>query len=286
MERSIHQPGPIRQWGTSIEAFPLLCKRVVTAGNKMTEEHVHQYYELIFNFSDIAFCHTVNGREYESTGPSILFRAPYILHSSSTVTKDPYDRYELAFRPVVLTEFDGICELGALRGRWECMIPVTSEIMQNLCPLLERIRRVQEPGVPKRVFLSALAGLLYEVSELVPLAEAEEVPAPTYMQELLRYVVEHTDEQLSLEFLAKKFYISPSKLSRDFRLATQLSLHQYITAIRLERARVWLAEDMPLSFIAQRCGFSQESAFIYMFRRHTGLTPGEYRTRVKETNPG
>ena len=273
MEQNIPQPGSICRWGTTIEFFPLLCERINTPGYQMKGEHVHQYYELIFNFSDIPFHHTVNGRKYDSTGPFIQFRAPYILHSSSTATKEPYDRFELAFRPVVLTEFDGICDLGALRGRWETL--------QNMCPLLDRIRSVQDPVIPKRVYLSALAGLLYEVSELAYLAAPEKAPAPSYLQELLRYVVEHTDEQLSLEFLAKKFFISPSKLSRDFRAATQLSLHQYITAIRLERARVWLAEDRPLSFIAQQCGFSEESAFIYMFRRRTGITPGEYRAQLK-----
>ena len=285
MERNIHQPGPIRKWGTSIEAFPLLCERVITPGNRMTEEHVHQYYELIFNFSDIPFRHTVNGREYESTGPYILYRAPYILHSSSTFTEAPYDRYEIAFHPCILTEFSGLCDLGALRRRWECMIPVTGAVLQNMLPLLERIRRVREPGVPKQVWISALAGLLYEIHELVPTAAPEELPAPSYLQELLRYIVEHTEEPLSLDFLSKKFFISPSKLSRDFRAAAGRSLHQYITAIRVDRAKFWLAEGMPLAFVAQRCGFSQESAFIYMFRRRTGLTPGEYRTRVMEENP-
>ena len=45
-----------------------------------------------------------------------------------------------------------------------------------------------------------------------------------------------------------------------------------------------LAENLPLSLIAQQCGFGSDSAFISMFRRHMGMTPGKYR-RNTENRP-
>ncbi len=78
-----------------------------------------------------------------------------------------------------------------------------------------------------------------------------------------------------------QFFISPSKLTADFRAATSISLHEYISAIRVTRAKMWLSENYPIEIIAQRCGFTHESSFIRMFKSVTGMTPGEYRRRVQ-----
>jgi AraC-like DNA-binding protein len=147
----------------------------------------------------------------------------------------------------------------------------------ELQPLLVRLRRVRDPAVPKSVWLSTLATLLWEVSEIAEDATVADPPSPPYMQELLRYVVEHTEENLTLDMLSEKFFVSRSKLIHDFRTAVRMSLHEYITSIRIHRAKILLADGLPLAMIAQQCGFSNDSAFIYMFRRQTGMTPGFYR---------
>jgi len=272
----------VPNWPTQIETLLMTESTDTDRGYKM-REHVHQYYELLFNFSAVPLRHTVAGMAHDTDTPFILFRAPYILHATNARDRQPYTRTNIGFHPCVLTEYGGICTLGRLANCWECVIPTTDEQMAALEPLLVRLRRVRDPDVPKSVWLGTLATLLWEVNQLAEAAIRHDREAPPYIQDLLRYVVEHADETITIDSLAERFFISRAKLTRDFRAAVRMSLHEYITAIRLHRAKILLAEKIPLSLIAERCGFGSESAFIYTFRRHIGTTPGEYRRQRQES---
>jgi len=244
---------------------------------------VHRYYELIFNFSAAPLRHTAADRVYTSNTPFILFRAPYLLHSTGVIEEVSYHRINVVFHPNIFLEFGGICDLGKLGQHWECFIPTTTAQMTQIEPLLRRLLRASNPSTPKKLLLGTLAALLCEVNELADHAIPHDsgITAPPYMQDLLRYVVEHIAEPLPLEMLAEKFFVSRSKLTRDFRATVQTSLHDYISSIRIQRAKILLEEGIPLSFIAQQCGFSHEASFVYMFRCRTGMTPGEYRRTVE-----
>lgn len=242
-----------------------------------TPPHIQRFYEMIFNFSPIPMRHIAADHIYHTDSPYILFRAPYILHTSNTCGIGPYRRFVVAFHHNVLSEFSGICKLGMLNDHLECIIPTTAEQMQALEPLLLNLCRSQDPAVPKHMWLGLLAALLYEVNELMNSSVPHKIEFPPYMQELLLYITEHLDEPLSLDSLAERFFVSIPKLTRDFRKTVNTSLHEYITAVRIHHAKILLKEGVPLSIISQKCGYTQESSFIYMFRSRTGMTPGEYR---------
>lgn len=266
-------------WSQHIESHWML-ERTDTQCGYIMEEHVHQFYELILNYYPVPLRHTVAGNAYETDTPFILLRAPYILHSTSALDFTPYTRTNIAFHPLVLAEFGGICKLGKLANVTECIIPATTEEIMALKPLFERLRRARDPHTPKYAWMSVLSALLYEISEMADRAVLHGTETPPYIQELLQYAVEHTEEDLSVEALAEHFFVSPSKLKRDFRTAVHMSLHEYITAVRIHRAKVLLTEEMPLAMIAQQCGFGSDSSFVYAFRQHTDMTPGEYRKRL------
>ena len=248
-----------------------------------TAEHAHRYYELVFNFSEIPMRHVVADQSYQTNSLYILFRSPYILHTSTTCGVGTYRRYNVIFHHNALTEFGGICKLGILNRHLECIIPTTAEQMTNLEPLLLRLCRSQNSVVPKQVCFGSLAALLYEVNELAEAAVPHTIESPPYMQKLLRYISEHLDEPLTLESLAEKFFVSRAKLTKDFRTTVNTSLHDYITEVRLHRAKLLLKEGVPIAIISQQCGYTLESSFIYMFHRHTGMTPGEYRRCIQKS---
>ncbi len=263
-------------WSLDIENFKAGAAESI--GYQMKTEHAHHHHEIMFNFSRIPVRHTAGGQVYESNTPYILYRAPYMLHSSSTLTQERYRRYLLAFHPAILAEYGGICDLGRLRGRTECLIPVNEHQLSLLEPLLHRLWWADcDRSIPDKAWIGALAALLYEISSLVPQDLPKPQETPQYIQDLLYYIVENTDGVLNINTLAEKFFISRTKLLHDFQAATRMPLHEYVTAIRIARAKIWLDQNVPISIVAQRCGYAHESAFIYMFRRETGLTPGEYK---------
>jgi AraC family transcriptional regulator len=54
--------------------------------------------------------------------------------------------------------------------------------------------------------------------------------------------------------------------------------HQYVIQQRIERARILLRDpSLSISEISLACGFTNQSHFTRLFRKHTGVTPKTYR---------
>jgi len=85
-------------------------------------------------------------------------------------------------------------------------------------------------------------------------------------------------EQLNLEQLAAEFDYSPYYLCRIFRQHTGLTIHQYLTQVRLRTALEWIADnECNLTELAFRLGFSSHSHFTLAFRKAFGAPPSQIR---------
>ncbi|GHF58111.1 AraC family transcriptional regulator [Streptomyces mashuensis] len=69
-------------------------------------------------------------------------------------------------------------------------------------------------------------------------------------------------------------------LSRLFRAELGMTFPQWRTQSRLYHALRMLADDVPVTAVAHRCGWSSASAFIDVFRRSFGYTPGTHNRRA------
>ena len=276
----MHQPQTyVWEWNSRSEYWQIMASYLKGEQGHHMLEHAHIYYELVVNYSPIPIEHRVNGKVFQTTTPCILWRSPYVLHSVNT--NHSYERFNLGFHPSVLPDLGGHAALGTLARCGAFTLPVDEAVLSELEPLLRRLHLVHENGLPKRVCHGLLNALLYEVSNLVPDSVMQQANV-SYLQELMQYIVEHMHENLTTESLAERFYISRSKLVRDFSASMNRPLHKYITDIRVARAKVLLTQGISLDAIAAQCGFSQEPAFIYMFRRETGMTPGEWRKFLRD----
>ena len=93
---------------------------------------------------------------------------------------------------------------------------------------------------------------------------------------------QHWQEPLALERLASIAGLSERQTLRRFRLATGDTPGQYLQKLRCRYARDWLQNsDLPVSDIAQLCGFADSSHFGRVFRSQAGVSPGQYRRQVR-----
>lgn len=83
----------------------------------------------------------------------------------------------------------------------------------------------------------------------------------------------------TLPALGREVGASDRTLSRLFKADLGMSFPQWRTQLRLYRALVLLAEQTPVTTVAHRCGWSSASAFIDVFRRSFGHTPGVHQPR-------
>ncbi len=105
---------------------------------------------------------------------------------------------------------------------------------------------------------------------------------PAWAQELKDLIQDHIDANLSLKELSKGLDINPSYLSREFsRYFENMSFGEYIRKQRIEKAMELMQQPAySLTEIAYLTGFSDQSHFTRIFKKHTGENPSGYRKKM------
>jgi AraC family transcriptional regulator len=98
------------------------------------------------------------------------------------------------------------------------------------------------------------------------------------IQRLTTFILDHLNQNLSLEMLAEQVGFSPYHFARLFRQTTGESPHQFVLRQRLAVAQRLLKEtDLPLAHVASEVGIPNQSHFTQAFKRRWGITPLAYR---------
>ena len=79
--------------------------------------------------------------------------------------------------------------------------------------------------------------------------------------------------------LAQEVFMSESKLRKDFKEYFSITLHDYLTRIRMEKARILLLkEKISVYEVAIRTGYGHQNNFSSAFKKYYGISPGEVKT--------
>ncbi len=98
------------------------------------------------------------------------------------------------------------------------------------------------------------------------------------LNRVLAYIEEHVEERVGVRSLAAAAQMSPFHFSRKFKEATGVPPHAYVTRLRMERARFYLAHTAaPMSEIARRIGYQTQAHFTCVFHQNEGTTPRAWR---------
>jgi len=92
---------------------------------------------------------------------------------------------------------------------------------------------------------------------------------------LIDYIENHLDEDLSLDALAGRFFVSKYYLSHLMKDNLGISLHQYITKKRLAACRAAILNHEKITEVCRTYGFKDYSSFFRAFRREYGTSPQE-----------
>jgi len=141
----------------------------------------------------------------------------------------------------------------------------------------------------RKAFGSALqlqidaADLLLYLNQLVH-AQLESVPASqetSLYENLTNHVLAHLDEDLSLDDLANKFFVSKYYISHLFKANMGISLHQYVIKKRLEVARTLMLTGTDITEASSQAGFNNYSNFYRAFMKEYGTSPKNYLEQNK-----
>jgi AraC-like DNA-binding protein len=102
------------------------------------------------------------------------------------------------------------------------------------------------------------------------------------VQAVLQFLNQHYTEALSLNSISSEVHYSPFALCRMFKQVVGLSIHQYLSRLRLFYALEYLLEDKsrPVGDIGILLGFYSHSHFTSAFSRSYGMTPSTFREQI------
>jgi AraC family transcriptional regulator len=104
---------------------------------------------------------------------------------------------------------------------------------------------------------------------------------PLQRDKLVEYVAEHLTSDITLAELAGVIDVSPGHFARMFRRTFDTSPYRYIIEQRIADAQRIIAEGrMSILEIALTVGFSSQSHFTVAFRKVTGMTPSQFRSKL------
>lgn len=107
-------------------------------------------------------------------------------------------------------------------------------------------------------------------------------PESVYYDAAVDYVKTYIDSnyayKINFDILSERVGYSPNYLNNLFKNKYGISVHAYLTDVRLLKAReLLLGSSIRLGVIAKRCGFSSESRFCQFFKEKMGVSPLVYR---------
>lgn len=100
------------------------------------------------------------------------------------------------------------------------------------------------------------------------------------IQKAKQYIKEHfPDQDISLHSVASVVHVSPNHFSTIFSQETGETFIEYLTKVRISKSKeLLLTTSLRSADIAYEVGFGDPHYFSYIFKKHTGISPREFRT--------
>ena len=264
--------------------------------------HRHEFFQIQVNATGGA-SQVISGQRRQYRARSLIFVLPYRVHCAYNPCEPSYtiinfatnflrrdfDLSPLEMEEVSLTDYPELApflyeghidfgfddqEFAHIQGLLRHMTALNH---RRRLGTLERIRGtlLELIGFTTERFEAELRGLTERRIYLQGRTDA--------LKRAIRHIDENLDKPLSLYSVAEAAFLSPNYLLQLLKKHTGLAFVDWVTVKRMDRAQDLLAHSEDRIFeIANAVGFSDEAYFTRRFHQRFGLSPSEYRRRVRQ----
>jgi AraC-like DNA-binding protein len=219
--------------------------------------------------------YSYKGSKHRTPAGQIFFVNGEEPHTGEPATRDGYLYRTLCLSPKVFRQltFDltEVSELPTLNG---------SVVADR--ELFARLRRLHQALAAKAPTMHCESLLLLAVRHLIRMHVEKRKDVlgvgreNSMVKQVKEYIAAQYTEDISLADLGALTSRSPFHVAHAFSKAVGLPPHAYLESIRVQHAREFLKSGMTLVDTALAIGYPDQSHFTHRFRRHTGITPGQY----------
>lgn len=236
-------------------------------------ENIHSFLLLFTEGGTGEYCS--EGVTFELGPGDLLFTDCMSLHSYRSLAEGPWN--------ILWMHFNGM----STQAYYEQFMKAGSPVIAPSAP--DEIRKTMLDLIQLNTERTKAAEL--RASELIThlltriLIDADAVPAarthmPAFVEEALRDINAHLRDDLTLDHFARTLGVNKYHLQKEFKRHVGVSPNAYVCNARINMAKsLLLSNDLTVSQVADQAGFRNVGHFMNMFKRVTGLTPGEYRRK-------
>ena len=246
--------------------------------------HSHDFYGMLYFRSGDTVEYLIGSERYRLCSGDIIFISPGVSHRpilKADMTQ-PYVRdvvwINADFMEKLLANFPYEVPLHqdylirTAGTRWEFL----GELFQ--AGIYESERRL--PGWEILVIANTMRIMVYlDRACRDHSADTMKAEKPELLDKVTAYIETHYAEHINVSDLSKRFFVSGSSISHQFKEKMGISVYHYITQRRLISAKLLIAEGIALEQVATRVGFSDYSAFYRAFKQEYGIPPRQYRSK-------
>lgn len=240
----------------------------------MPDSHYHDHYEIYF-LAKGSVRYFIEDRVFDLEEGDVVLIPPHVIHRTATLMNKGSERIVIAFT----NEF---IMYPANDRRLSCF-----QVLYFKNPSVRKLVESAENEFLKNDKYSEelIAGYIREI--IVKLKRLTEESKPemvsqssSIIQKAVHHISENFSQELSLSMLAEDFGLSESHFSRQFKAFTGFGVNEYIATVRVKNAEKMLSTTkLPITEIAQNCGFNSSSYFAAVFKKIRGTSPGKIRKK-------
>jgi len=234
-------------------------------GYHLSRNHFDSYLLLFIEKGNMEIM--LNDKAYTATAGDIVFIDCYEPHQYSSHTDCE----------TLWLHFDGASARAYFDYIKKLSAPVITSgsfnlLYQQLYTLYNCFKSSNIPSEPE-LSLSILT-LLHKII----LSLESKAPVSDAVQKAAAFISANFKNKISIDAISSEAGFSPYYFIRVFKKEIGMTPHQYLLSTRIAAARYSLSTTrMSISEIATSCGFDDDSAFCYAFRKWENMTPTEYR---------
>ena len=248
--------------------------------------HSHDYYEFYFFLEgDVSIW--IEGEQYPLKYGDMVLIPPGIKHMAMVHGNEiPYRRFVFW---ISVEYCNQLMEVSSSYGYLMQNVLVKKKyifhndlitfntIQYRIFQLIEEIKS-ERFGKEAKVSL-CVNDLVLQLNRIVyeqqnPKSEKEE---QNLYQNIIYYIDDHLDEELSLEQLAGQFFVSKYHIAHIFKEQMGLSVHQYILKKRMQASKAAILGETSITDVYTMFGFKDYSSFYRAFKKEFGVSPKEYK---------
>lgn len=239
--------------------------------------HYHDFHKIIVFISGKVTYH-IEGKAYHLKPRDILLVSQGAIHKPEIDPSVPYERYIFWIRDDLSCQELNTCFQKA-NDRSFNLVRADSALQERLKDLLPEIEQaLQNKHFGDTVLRNALFTqfMIYINRIFLRTSSSPDKKAyssDTQVEQLLKYINRNLSENLSIDQLAERFFLSKYHMMRKFKNETGYTIHNYITSKRLLMARSLISQGIPVMKAALASGFRDYTTFVRAYKKQFGKAP-------------